>query len=73
MGGGGGGGGGGEGSKNTATGQNNVLYTVPKVIDVPRYNMKCSGENVIHMRNSSRTIRCSSTFHVLSRKFGLLF
>ena len=22
-------------------------YTVPKVIDFPRYNMKCSGENVI--------------------------
>ena len=24
-----------------------LLYTVPKVIDFPRYNMKCSGENVI--------------------------
>ena len=23
------------------------LYTVPKVIDFPRYNMKCSGENVV--------------------------
>ena len=23
------------------------LYTVPKVIDFPRYNMKCSGENEI--------------------------
>ena len=24
-----------------------MLRTVPKVIDFPRYNMKCSGENVI--------------------------
>ena len=23
------------------------IYTVPKVIEFPRYNMKCSGENVI--------------------------
>ena len=23
------------------------MHTVPKVIDFPRYNMKCSGENVI--------------------------
>ena len=23
-----------------------IQYTVPKVIDFPRYNMKCSGENV---------------------------
>ena len=24
-----------------------ILYTVPKVIDFKRYNIKCSGENVI--------------------------
>ena len=24
-----------------------IVYTVPKIIDFPRYNMKCSGENVI--------------------------
>ena len=24
-----------------------VSYTVPKVINFPRYNMKCSGENVV--------------------------
>ena len=24
-----------------------ILYTVPKVIDFPRYNMKCNEENVI--------------------------
>ena len=48
-------------------------YTVPKVIDFQRYNMKCSGENVIQRGKSSCSSRFSSTFHVLSRKFGLLF
>ena len=32
-------------------------YTVPKVIDFPRYNMKCSGVNEI----------LSGIFHVVSR------
>ena len=36
------------------------IYTVPKVTDFPRYNMYCS-------------IMFSSTFHVISRKCGLLF
>ena len=39
-----------------------VRCTVPKVIDFPRYNMKCSGENVI----------LRGIFHVVSR-FPLLF
>ena len=38
-------------------------YTVPKEIDFPRYNMKCSGENVV----------LHGIFHVISRKYGLLF
>ena len=33
-----------------------VIYTVPKVIVCPRYNMKCSEENVI----------LSGIFHVVS-------
>ena len=37
-------------------------HTVPKVIDFPRYNMKCSGENVI----------LHGIFHVVS-SFPLLF
>ena len=49
---------------------NNILYYVPKVIDFPRYNMKCSVENVI-LRGIciSFSIMFSSTFHVISRKF----
>ena len=34
-----------------------VLYTVPKAIDFPRYNMKCRWENVI----------LRGIFHVVSR------
>ena len=49
-------------------------YTIPNEIDFPRYNMKCSGENVCStMRNISCSIMFSTTFHVISRKFGLLF
>ena len=32
-------------------------YTVPKVIDFPRYNMKCSGENVI-LRGIFHVVSC---------------
>ena len=42
-----------------------VYYTVPKVIDIPRYiycNMKCSGENVI-LRGIFHVV---SGFHVIS-------
>ena len=45
-------------------------YPVPKVIDFPRYNMKCSGENVIPTTwKISCSIMISSTFHVISQKF----
>ena len=52
------------------------FYTVPKEINFPRYKMKCSGENellcgILHVQYWS--ISFSSTFHVISRKFGLLF
>ena len=30
------------------TGCTRTVYTVPTEIDFPQYNMKCSGENVIH-------------------------
>ena len=39
-----------------------ILYTVPEVIDFPRYTMKCSGANEI----------LSGIFHVVSR-FALDF
>ena len=47
-----------------------LLYTAPKAIDFPRYNMKCSGEKVI-LRGIFHVvpISFSSTFHVISRKF----
>ena len=49
-----------------------VAYnTVPKEIDFPRYNMKCSRENVI-LRGSC-SIMFSTTFHVISRKFLITF
>ena len=45
------------------------LYTVPKVIDFPKNNMECSGENeLIH-----GIFRVVSRFPLLSRKFGFLF
>ena len=48
------------------------LYTVPKVIDFPRYRTKCSGENeILYVLISC--ISFSSLFRVISRKFGLLF
>ena len=51
-----------------------VGCTVPNEIDFPRYNMKCSGENEIDTTwNISGKISCSSTLHVISRKFGLPF
>ena len=34
-----------------------LKYTVPKVIDFPRYNMKCSGENVI-LREIFHVVSC---------------
>ena len=41
-------------------------YTVPKEIDFPRYNLKCSGENMIHTtRNILCIIMVSTTFNVL--------
>ena len=43
---------------------NTGTCTVPKVIDFPRYNMKCSGDNVDTTRNISCSISFSSTFHV---------
>ena len=53
---------------------NNILYSVPKVIDFPRYNMKCSVENVI-LRGIVHEVSCFPLhfMHVKSRKFGLLF
>ena len=36
--------------------ESNTEHTVPEEIDFPRYNMKCSGENVIQRR----------IFHVVS-------
>ena len=53
---------------------NNILYSVHKVIDFPRYNMKCSVENVI-LRGIVHEVSCFPLhfMHVKSRKFGLLF
>ena len=45
----------------------------PKGNSFPRYNMKCSWGNVISTRNISCSIMISTTFHVISRKFVLLF
>ena len=50
------------------------VYTVPKVIDFLRYNTKSSGDiKILRTRNISCSISLSSTFRVISRKFGLLF
>ena len=46
-----------------------LFHTVPKEIDIPWYNMKCSGENA----EDSCSIIFSTTFHGISRKFWLLF
>ena len=50
------------------------LYTVPKKIDFPRYNMKCSGENAI-LRGIFHVVSCFPLHFMLhiSRKFELLF
>ena len=48
------------------------LYTVPEVIDFPRYNAKCSVENKIICKIVGVISCVSSTFRVISRKFGLL-
>ena len=46
----------------------------PKEIDFPRFNMKCSRPGKRDtMRNISCSIMFSTTFHVISRTFGLLF
>ena len=50
-----------------------ALFTVPKEIDFPQYNMKCSGGQPDTTQNSSCIIMFSTTFHVISRIFGLLF
>ena len=47
-------------------------YTVLKEIDFPRYNMKCSGEDVI-LRGIFHVVHVYTTFHVISRKCGLIF
>ena len=39
------------------TSSNDRIYTVPKVIDFPRYNMKCGGENVI-LRGIFHVVSC---------------
>ena len=54
------------------------FYTVPKEINFPRYKMKCSGETRYCAEYFMYivqywSISFSSTFHVISRKFGLLF
>ena len=54
-----------------------ISYTVPKVIEFLRYNMICSGENVIlcgifHVVSGFPLLYISS-FHVILQKFGLLF
>ena len=50
-----------------------LTYTVPNLIDFPRYNTKCRGENEI-LRGIFRAVsRFSSTFSFISLKFGLLF
>ena len=42
------------------------LHTVPKVIDFPRYNMKCSGENVI-LRGIFHVVSCFPLHFMLYR------
>ena len=53
---------------------NFMLCTVPKEIDFPRYNIKCSGENLI-LRGIFHVVSCflCTTFHAILWKFGLLF
>ena len=41
-------------------------YTVPKVIIVPRYNMKCSGENVT-LRGIFHVVSCCPLHFMLYR------
>ena len=43
-----------------------ITYTVPKEIDFPRYNMKCSGENVI-LRGIFRVLSCFPLHFLLYR------
>ena len=43
-----------------------VLYTVPKEINFSRYDMKCSGENVI-LRGIFLVVSCSPLHFMLSR------
>ena len=45
----------------------------PKGNRFSEYNIKCSGGNRDTTRNTSCSISFFSTFHVISRKFGLLF
>ena len=47
-----------------------TLHCPKDIVDFPRYNMKCSGKKR-DTRNSSCSMRFSSTFHVLSRNLGL--
>ena len=43
------------------------LYTVPKEIDFPQYNMKCSGENVI-LRGIFHVVSCFPIHFMLYRR-----
>ena len=50
------------------------IYTVPKLIDFQRYNTKGSEEDEILRRIFYVVSRFPlHSFHVISRKFGLLF
>ena len=49
-----------------------IVHTVPKVINFSRYNMKCSGENVI-LRGIVHVVSCFPLHFMLSLKFELLF
>ena len=46
-------------------------YTVPKEIDFPRYNMQRGKRDT--MQNISCSIMFSTTFQIISWKFGILF
>ena len=50
-----------------------IYYTVPKIINFPRYNMKCSGENVILLGIVYVVSRFPLHFMLYRAKFGVLF
>ena len=47
-------------------------YTVPKEIDFPRYNIKCSGENVI-LRGIFHVVSCVPLHFMLYRENFVYF